>query len=110
MRAYLISGGAQVGQIRALRVAAALAKTRHGAAYTVDEIATDARELYKLANSARAAVEKHRDPAGHESKASEILSRYGGELVPQRDAAGCVMGARFTDGPRTGFQSIFFLS
>lgn len=99
-----------MGQMRALRVAAALAKTRHGASFTVDEIAKDARELYRLSNKARAAVERQRDPQPLEEKAEEILSRYGGEIVRQRDAAGCVMGARFTDGPRTGFQSIFFIA
>ena len=95
---------------KALRVAVALAKTRPGAAYTIDEIATDAAKLHKLANKAREAVEKQKAPDNHELAASEILSRYGGELVRQRDASGCVMGARFADGPRTGFQSIFFIA
>lgn len=93
----------------AIRLAVALARTRHAAALTVDEIVADAIKLYRFARRARDAVERQLCPAKHEAGAAEILSRYGGELVAQRDAAGCVMGARFSDGPRTGFQNIFFV-
>lgn len=93
---------------RALRLAAALARTRRGATFTIDEVAADAWKLYQLANKARSAVERQAAPDRYEDGAKEILSRYGGELVAQRDAAGCVMGARFADGPRTGFP--FFIS
>lgn len=96
--------------MKALRVAVALARTRNAGARTIDEIAMDADRLYTLAKRARVEVERQRPPDRHEDRAAEILARYGGEIVRQRDPAGCVMGARFADGPRTGFQSIFFIS
>jgi pantothenate synthetase len=99
-----------VAKDRTVRLAVALARTRRASSLTVDEIAEDATKLYRLAMKAREAVEKQKAPDKFEAGASEILSRYGGELVRQRDAAGCVMGAKFADGPRTGFRNVFFVS
>ena len=95
---------------RAARLAVALARTRNAAAMTTEEIAADAVTLHRLAMKARDAVERRKAPDKFEAGAAEILSRYGGELVAKRDVSGCVLGARFADGPRSGFQNIFFVS
>jgi len=90
------------------RLCVVFARQRRADAYTVDEVATDARRVVTIAIAVRRALQRQRSADKMVLEIQEIADKYGARVVPNFDLEGTVIGMTFqAGGYSSGFRNVF---